>query len=425
MSHLNYFLPFYKGTDSHEDHLTRAFIVLLKYSNSALQQFYSYVYQQLEREKLKPLHMVALTEVNFETQVGSLPEANSYVSILITNERVTIDKIIEPVDRVPIYDGVIEITDELVFFIETKPNKGNVWEEQLCPAKKDIPEDAELINKVAVLEWKEIINFLHRISENSSTPPSERLMIGDFFELINTSFDYLNPYNDFSKCHSSYLANKRIEQILREIAFQPDKVKYHYGWGYYLELEFLEIKKIALLLRTDEKGNWNELTIAADFGSTVSQARAFYQRVESYQHIEDLKEFEVRCNLHLAFRSQNLVHLQSPKGSIQKYFNYWKSDVWSNFGGIPKEKLIDEFLKEYEDEGILILDQEKLAEINNVIMSKVYQRINICPSIYVMCNISREEACRLDKQGKLTSYLRIRMKEVLTILNYPLDNLFN
>lgn len=427
MSHLNYFLPYNKGTDHHEDHLTRAFLILLKQSNTVLQHFYSYVYYSLDNalsENLKPLHNISLTEVSFETQVGSLPVAETYVSILITNDTLAISQEIVPVNRTPIYDGVIDFNGELVFFIETKPNKDNVWEGQLSPAKKDIPEDAELLKKVAVLEWKEIINILHRINESNITLHHEKILISDFFELINLNFDYLNPFNNFSKCHSSYLAGKRIEQILKEISTISDKVKHHSGWGYYIELDFPEIKKIALLLHLDDNGNWLGLTVAADFGSTVSQARAFYTKVQSFKTIADLVEFNAYCNLHLAFKNQNLIFFKSPEYCLPRYFEYWKSDVWDNFGGIPKDKLNEYYLKEYVDEGILIYNQDKQDEVTNVIINKGYTRVNICPAIYVEHYVSKEDASKLDKDGKLVAYITTKMKEVLSILEHPLNEVF-
>lgn len=423
MSHLNYFLPYNKGTDHHEDHLTRAFLVLLKHSNTVMQHFYSYVFHHLKSDSIKPLHETTLAEINFATQIGSLPEADTYLSVLITNDKLSINQQIVPVDRTPIYDGVIDFNGELVFFIETKPNKDNVWEQQLCPATKDISQDAELIKEPAILEWKEIINFLHRINESNSTSHHDKVLISDFFELINLNFDYLNPFNDFSKCHSAYLASKRIEQILREIAFNPDMVKHHSGWGYFIELEFPEIRKIALLQHNDEKGNWTGLTVAADFGSTVSQARQFYTNIQSSKIIQDLTEFDAYCNLHLAFKNQNLVFLKSPDNCFAKYFDYWKSDVWGNFGGIPKDKLNENYLNEYVDEGILIYNQDKQDEVTNVILKKGYTRINICPAIYVEHFISREEAIKLDKDGKFISYITTRMKEVLGILNHPLQTI--
>lgn len=426
MKQLNYFQPYNKGTDNHEDHLTRAFLVLLKLSPAALQQFYSYVHTTTEtfvKSTIPPLHEMQFDEVGFQSQIGSLPISDKYISLLITNENVQLEQKIKPIERTAIYDGVIQFNEELVFIIETKPNKNNVWENQLCPARKDIPEEAELIDQGIVLEWKQIINFLHRINESKISFETERIIINDFLNFVAQNFDYLNPYNEFSKCHSQYLASKRIEQILEEIAFDKEKIKHHSGWGYYLELDFPEIKKIGLLLHSNEKGEWNGLTIAADFGSTVSQAREFYQRVQSYNVIQNLEDWSLYCNLHLAFRSQNLLFFKSPENSIEQYFNYWKSDVWDNFGGVPKDKLIEDYLLEYEKEGILIFDAAAKQGLDDIIMKKKYSRINICPAIYIEHYIARDEAVSLDKEGNLVPHIKIKITELLSTLNRSVNNI--
>jgi hypothetical protein len=108
---------------------------------------------------------------------------------------------------------------------------------------------------------------------------------------------------------------------------------------------------------------------------------------------------------------------------LPKYFDYWKSDVWDNFGGIPKDQLNEKYLDEYVNEGILIYDQGKQDEVKNVILKKGYTRVNICPAIYAEHSINKEDAMKLDKDGKLISYITSRMKEVLGILGYPLNTI--
>lgn len=429
MGNLNYFFPYDKGTENHEDHLTRAFLVLLKYSSSAFQHFYSYVhYKLLEQgiDELKPIHMIQLQEKDFGSQKGSLPVANTYLSVLITNESINIEQDIIPVERNAIYDGIICLEEELVIFFETKPNKNNVWTGQLCPSQKDIPDEATLINRLVVLEWKEIINFLHRISENNSTLPHEKLLITDFFDLINRNFDYLNPYNDFSKCHSVHLAGKRIEQVLCEIASNIDKVKYHSGWGYYIELDFEEIRKIAIILNDKNDDDWDGITISADFGSTVSQARSFYSNIQSFEVIENLVDWDKYDNFHLAFKNQNLVFLGTGGENIKEYFEYYndKGMIWDNIRQIPKTEL-DEWLIDLENKGLVNYGELNRQTIEDKIMNKGYTTVNLCPSLYLEYFISKEDAMKLDKEGKLVPLINMKMKEVLGILNQSLENVLN
>jgi len=391
----------------------------------ALEKFYAYIFEALARsanQEIDPPYKWKFLEAEFQTQVTSLPVANKYLSILITNEPIMIKQDIAKINRRAVYDGVIAFDNDLVCFIENKPTFSNVWENQLCPAQKDIPEDSILLNRPAVLEWKVIINFLHNINNNPNTSNIEKHLISDFFIFINEKFDYLNPYNEFKKCHSPYLANRRIEKILMEIAFNEELVSLHSGWGYHIQLDFPEIKKIALLLNSSDE-DWTGLIIAADFGSTVSQARHLYNNISDYSLFETYNDWSTYCNLHLAFQSTNLVHLSSPEGVNERYFNYWKSDVWTNFGGKPKEELRDN-LEEYKAEGIINYDAGKQLEVTSKIFNKGYQRINICPALYQEYYISRKEAENLDDIGQLAEFIKMRMKEVLSKLAHPVDQVF-
>jgi hypothetical protein len=105
----------------------------------------------------------------------------------------------------------------------------------------------------------------------------------------------------------------------------------------------------------------------------------------------------------------------------RKYFEYWKSDVWGNFGGVPKLDLVDKFLNEFVQEGIITIETEKEMELDEVIMKKGYQRINICPAIYMEHYLGKEEVISMDKAGQLVPYIKSKMIEVLGILGHPLN----
>ena len=85
MSHLNYFELYISKNPNHEDQLTRAFLVLLRYSNSSLFLFYDMMYQQLLKQdfyKKISLDLTSLSELNLrdiqiETQERYLSYTNS------------------------------------------------------------------------------------------------------------------------------------------------------------------------------------------------------------------------------------------------------------------------------------------------------------------------------------------------------------
>ena len=51
---MNAFIPYEKNNEHHEDHLTRGFLILLRYSSAVFYMFYDY----LREEYLKKLRMI-------------------------------------------------------------------------------------------------------------------------------------------------------------------------------------------------------------------------------------------------------------------------------------------------------------------------------------------------------------------------------
>ncbi|MFN9113327.1 MAG: hypothetical protein ACK5XN_24925, partial [Bacteroidota bacterium] len=302
---------------------------------------------------------------------------------------------------------------ELVLFIETKPKSGDVRDLQLSPGAADIPAESDLVEKAAVLEWKEIIKFLHLINGSNGTPQQEKNLIDDFLELIETSFSELKPYDKLSLCGDSiYLLEKRVEQILRSIAGKDEVVGYHRGWGYFIEANLPEIRKVALLLEKDAHDTWSGLSLVAEFGSTVTQSRMFYNR-DGLNKILDIKGVNCRGNLHLAFRGKNLLFFDSPEDSAEKYLEYWKTH---DFGGKDKENDLVNLLNTYADAGMIIFDNSKKEQLEIQIMKKGYSMISICPSFSVEYYIPRVDALQKDTKGELVNDISNKIREILGVM---------
>lgn len=414
MKHTNFYFPYDKGSNYHEDHLSRAFILLLRQSTTVLHYFYSYVVSKSDDGVIPRLHEMSMSDIDFMTQVGKLPEADKYLSVLLTDEPIVINNKIEKAERKAIYDGVIDFNGELVLFIETKPKSGDVRDLQLSPGAADIPAESDLVEKAAVLEWKEIIKFLHLINGSNGTPQQEKNLIDDFLELIETSFSELKPYDKLSLCGDSiYLLEKRVEQILRSIAGADVVVDYHRGWGYYIETNLPEIRKVALLLEKDAHDTWSGVRLVAEFGSTVTQSRMFYNR-DGLNKILDIEGVKCRGNLHLAFRGKNLLFFDSPEDSAEKYLEYWKTH---DFGGKDKKSDLVNLLNQYIKDGIIIFnDDKKGQQLDSEIMKKRYSKISICPSFSVEYYIPRVDALQKDTKGELVNDLSNKIREILGVM---------
>ena len=90
MDRLNYFNPYQSKDSSHEDQLTRAYLVLLKYSCHAFFIFIEYVRSKhITKNTEKPISILEFLESGWEIKTQKRnPEINTnyLVSILITDE---------------------------------------------------------------------------------------------------------------------------------------------------------------------------------------------------------------------------------------------------------------------------------------------------------------------------------------------------
>lgn len=127
MDRVNLFNPFSSPPVKHENHLTWAFLVALKYAPLFQNLLRELVESKLSLQDQKHSNFWEPARVSTQTKrIDTTP--SRLASILLTNE--TIGHIsIEWSDRDPVYDGVIEYLDGLTLIVENKLSHGNVWRE--------------------------------------------------------------------------------------------------------------------------------------------------------------------------------------------------------------------------------------------------------------------------------------------------------
>ena len=133
MDHANLFNPFSSLPPEHENRLTWAFLLALKY-DPLLQNFF----RELVESKL-PLKARDLSNFWHPARVATQtkwidPSTIHLVSVLLTDDTIQ-DVQVEWSDRDAVYDGVIEFPGGLTFIVENKPSSGNVWANQLSPSR--------------------------------------------------------------------------------------------------------------------------------------------------------------------------------------------------------------------------------------------------------------------------------------------------
>lgn len=418
MQRLNYFNPYSGKAKDHEDQFTRGLMALIRLCPSVGTYLYDLFRKKTDDSTIPSVSEVDLQDLEVATQIGTLPEAETYYSIILSDLEHASTRPVERSQRTAIYDGVLRY-GSVCFFVEVKPFKNAVWEGQLSPSAKDIPEGAHLHQQPICLTTGKVLNLLTGLLDNPIANATERLLISDFRLFVNNYFPHLNPFDTFASCLTYGLAKRRTEALLHEVAADESLVRYHQGWGHYIDItEHLEIRKIGLLLEKDEKTvEWTGLTIAADFGSTQGQAKAFYANENvTLNNIRAISSAEASGNFHLAKITSNVIHFQTHEDRFDAYFNYWKREG-PNLRQLKREDFESHY-QTLKNERIIEPSDE---EFQQKVMSAKYQDLNICPSVYISRHISRSEVIELEGKGQLKETVVGVMKEILGLLGRPVN----
>lgn len=444
MSHLNCFEPYQSRPNHHEDQLTRAFLVVLKYSPTAMLRFYSYcVGDTLMRAgqehldiELPHLHQVPLQDIEMHTQRSRYEfNAAKILSVLITDQSFNLVTAQEPIqisDRRAVYDGIIQIGSELILLLENKPNARNVWRDQLNPALRNMSEEGEniIIPVPAILEWRQIIQQLNDLLGVEAVSGMEKMLIVDFLDFVDRHFVALNPYDRFSKCkHEKILLTRRINGIL-EANFLPNEHGYHRGWAHYVMAGLPEVKQIGVRLEHNDqdKENW-EIEISLYFGDIMSQARSLYMRTDlNLGYLQSLrnKEWLTLTNPHISMQSKNWYFFNDPENhNVEPYIQYWQKNNATELKQYSKAELRDTVLKKWADLGLIQMNETvRLNFIDKLRNVQEDTKFNWCPGFRILYFIPAKDAIQLDDDGRFDNYLREKFNEGLKVLGEAYGNKF-
>lgn len=420
MSHINYFEPYQSKSAWHEDQLTRALLVVLRYSPAALLLFYDYVHKSVLFAAMKKqvsvsvpsIEQLDLQNIGYECQISDLThiESNQLLSVLITDEAFDPKKEINKSERGARYDGVISFSDKLTLIIENKPRPYNVWQEQLNP-NSDIP----VIPVAAIVAWKEIVKRLHAIESMGSVNGAEKYIIHDFMDYIDANYGYLNPYDNLDLCkNNDELLLRREKNILLSIATNKEDVKYQPNWkAWYVETGLEPVRMIGLKHTPDDK--WVDLGIAIHPGDTVAQARSYYQQKILFEKIEVLvqNKWKYISNFHISFMSTNLVWVPTLDAFASLYYTFWMSNI--NMIKQYSKNDLKMLIKDLEKQKILHLSEDVRDKMKDEIDDTNRQNFNVCPGISLTYLYSHEEAKRLDARDELSADIKEKIASLMKV----------
>ena len=400
--HMNIFIPYEKNNEHHEDHLTRGFLLLLKYSPAVFYMFYNYTSEQYNDDKIF-LNNIYNEELTYEltTQIGcekAINYANSNIlSILITDEteNLKFSSDVHRSERTAIYDGIVSINDNWTFIIENKPFSGNVWEEQLSVGQKlgeYIKENKlNLISKPVILTWREIFKRL----ANLECSNLEKLLINDFLDFVFNNYPEMFPYEKFKQCKNNrHLLDLRIEKLLKTIIDKSKEqvVEHHGNWAYTIRYSTNYINQIDYRPVLENRS----ISIYFCFGLNIPKSKTFFSEIDINKLLK-LENYHKNLNIRITDSHGRTVYaINCKEGYENKFIQYWKEHLQE-----IKQFQTSDIINKIENEYL------KLDFIDNIDIGDLKERIGnrtilrVCPVLDMEYCIDFETIYNLEAKGQL------------------------
>ena len=418
MDRLNVFAHFESKSPAHEDALTRAFMLVVRLIPMAHELFIHLIRKNAELSpEAPPLpHLWDIDRpqgIVLQTQVGSLsPDAANLLSILITDEAISIEKDVHKSDRGVRYDGVIYYAPDWVFVIENKPWHGNVWSEQLSPnLSGDAGDEIRLERRPVILRWRDIIEQMAVLSSRHVLSFLEQRLVEDFLIFTRENFPLLNPYTTFSVCHDNLeLLNRRCQTAMRIV-----EQKLGLNASEYADRIIFPGDPPCLFAYLGAYENPSKdwaIRLRLYPADTIRQARSFYSSVNPDALRELQKEgWDVHSNFHLSFMATNLVWTRG-KLALDEYIHYWQSQT--NKIAQVSVSTSSEFTSLFNDlERDGLVSGEDRTELDERFTNTARRQANLCPGLALYYVYSAEQAKLLEQSDDFERDVAWRIRTAL------------
>lgn len=423
MERLNYFNPYASKAAWHEDQLTRAFLVVLRLVPLARAWFIELVRDRQiangSGRVIPSVPMIDTDGVAIRTQVETLGGRNgTVVSVVMSDDHWTEETRIQASSRRARYDGVIRIGSEWILAIENKPRASNIKEAQLHPSVARDAGNLEVDPVLVDMQWQAVVERLMLLVEQRLVTGCEALVVEDFVDFVDSEFHYLSPYTSFARCgNDEYRLERRCRSILEQIS-SSERVDRHRKGHYFIGIDSGPARAVLLYPKMRERGDWS-IRLAIHPGVTVSQAREFFDRVDrnAFLSLRDRK-WLIEPNLLFAYMA-TILHWGTTDVGVEEYFDRWsrESDGIGQYrrDGDGFEGLFTRLHREK------MISDGDLPELRRHFSETKQDRINVCPGFNMYFDWKKDEAIRLDQEGKFAEVVKERIADGLQTWGGTLD----
>lgn len=408
LSRVNFFVPYESAPAWHENQLTRALLVVLRYCPMAHQAWLRLV------EPARQLHELARAE--FATQrttilgpqavVGEGEEIPG-ISVWLAPDAATVDSQVKASDRQQVLDGIVTYSNDLVIVIENKVKWGGVTEQ---PHRINLHgSPVRFDTNPRAVKWQDLLAVLFDLVEHDLVSGAERMLLSDFFDFVEQHFPRIGPYSSLARCGDErFRLERRLDSIQGE-AVGTDIGKER-GWR-----DITGTPKIFMAgLSLSEDGSRASLRMHP--ADTLGQARAFYGDPPAVNAVLALRTdgWRIEPNFHWGFMATGYVWLFTPL-PVESYCDYWIREI-SATGELARGEW-DSYWTALES-GQIVEATGKDAFDAEFTRSK---RNKAQPRPGLACEFSWElpKAKERDGHGKFVEDVRGRINQMLTALNAP------
>lgn len=410
MNRINLFNPFSSKSEEHEDRLTWAFLVALKYG-PLLQQFLRVAVARvtLEARDFPGALDVARMPATVSTQTKHISrQTERLVSVLLTDEPVKVPVEVQWSDRIPRYDGVVEYSDGMTLIIENKPSHSDVWQEQLSPSTQsfsDGVEDVTLHNRAVCLVWRDIVKGMLEHADSAIVSYGNRCIARDFLSYVEDARPDLTPYQTLQICGDNATAQRKWAAYLaNQISGQVDDGQLevvHDDAGGWIKLPGSIAERVSFTVQVN--GSSRNFRISFWPADTVTQARKFFSALQKDDFLGLTERgWHMRPNLHFSYIGTHLVWTEAQKpATMNEYLAYFES------GDYGQSEVDAEKLKARFDNWVnrRFASSNSWNEIEERFINTEREKINIIPGIDIHREWSLKEILELEKSGNLVNYL--------------------
>jgi hypothetical protein len=403
---LNFFFPFERVPAWHENQLTRALLVVLRYSPMAHEIWLRLVAPDREFHKLPKAQFATqrqrVLDENMELEDG---ESIAGLSVWLAPDATQVDTPVRASERLQILDGVVIYGNELVVVIENKVTWNKVTDQ---PHQINVHGSPVIFAmRPRSVSWQSLLdNWGSLIERDDLVPLAERQLIGDFFELIEVHFSNIGPYTTLSRCGGQKF---RLERRLDAIQGEATGCSTGKGIGWRDIVNSTKIFMARLSLSDDVSAVCLQMYPA----DTLGQARAFYSDPESVQAVLRLREdgWSVAPNFHWGFRAPGYAWSTTPL-SVEKYCAYWVEAIDSTVE-VTRDAW-DTYWSQLET--ARIVESRDRDAFDATFTRSQRHRASPRPGIFCEFRWPLFEAQVLDSGGKFPARVQIRINQLLAAL---------